>query len=55
MAKLCAFDCDVQITSSAQYGDEAAGGVSASLGVFGSRTCNFTVLALCAFGSTTGR
>src|SRR5262245_17480173 len=32
IAKLCATDCEFQITSSAQYGDDAAGGVSASLG-----------------------
>src|SRR2546430_12733089 len=38
IAKLCAFARLVQMTSSPQYGDGAAGGVSPSLGVSGSRS-----------------
>jgi hypothetical protein len=38
IAKLCASDWLFQIASSAQYTEGAAGGWSAALGVFGSRT-----------------
>ena len=44
-----------QIASSPQYGDGAAGGVFAELGVFGSRTVSFTWLGALRVGSTTGR
>ena len=54
IAKLCALAWLVQIASSPQYGDGCAGGVCASLGVFGSRTVSFTCVAVCVFGSTTG-
>ena len=54
MAKLCAFVWLVQIVSSPQYGDALAGGVSASLGVFGSRTFSLICVAVCLTGSTTG-
>ena len=42
IAKLWAFDWLVQMTSSFQYGEASAGGIDASLGVLGSRTCSFT-------------
>ena len=45
IAKLCALVWLVQIASSPQYGEGCAGGVSASLGVFGSRTCSLTCVA----------
>ena len=54
MAKLCALVWLVQIRSSLQYGDAAAGGTSASLGVFGSRTFSLICVALFLPGSTTG-
>ena len=54
MAKLCALVWLVQIRSSPQYGDAAAGGTSASLGVFGSRTFSLICVAVCRTGSTTG-
>ena len=54
IAKLWALDWLVQIASSPQYGEGAAGGVFASLGVFGSRTCSSTFLATLLRGSTTG-
>src|SRR5215831_11200081 len=55
IAKLCTVVLLFQIASSPQYGDAAAGGVSAELGVSGSRTVSLTMLAVLVFGSITGR
>ena len=55
MAKLWTLVWLFQITSSPQYGDGAAGGVFAELGVCGSRTVIFTWLAALRVGSTTAR
>ena len=48
IAKLCALAWLVQIASSPQYGDGCAGGVLASLGVFGSRTSSLICVAVVA-------
>ena len=55
MAKLCEFDWLFQMASSPQYTDAAAGGWSAALGVFGSRTFSAICVALFCAGFTTGR
>ena len=44
-----------QIASSPQYGDGAAGGWSFELGVSASRGPIFTCVAVCVFGSITGK
>ncbi len=55
IAKLCETDWLFQITSSPQYAEGAAGGWSAALGVFGSRTTSATCVAELSAGFTTGR